>query len=74
MKNTINLADPPITTYPSIANVLSLLWREPDAIMPWLSGHFIQLIVRSSHEHIYGDFYDHADIDNFYRILYGAPG
>lgn len=42
--------------------------------MPWLSDHFIQLIVRLSHEHTNGDFYDHADIDNFYRILYGAPG
>lgn len=74
MKKIIPMMTPPITTYPSIANVLSLLWSRKEQIMPWFSDHFIQLVVRPSHENTFGDFYDHADLDNFYRILYGLPG
>lgn len=74
MKKIIPLAEPPITTYPSIANVLSLLWNQKEKIIPWFSDHFIQLIVRPYHENTYGDFYDHADLDNYFSILYGAPG
>ena len=47
MKNIINLTDPTITTYPSIANVLLLSRRELDAIISWLIDYFIQLIVRT---------------------------
>lgn len=68
------LVTPPITTYPSIANILSLMWSKKNQILPWFSDHFIQIMVRLDHEHTFGDFYDHADIDNYYRIIYGLPG
>ena len=74
MKKIISLEQPPITSYPSIAKILSLMWEQKEAIMPWFSDHFIQLIVRPSHEHTLGDYYDHADIDTYYRIVYGLPG
>ena len=70
----MELTKPPITTYPSIANVLSLVWDKNEAAMPWFCDHFIQLIVRPNHADTFGDFYDHADLDNYFRLLYGMPG
>lgn len=73
--NIITLSKPPITVYPSIANVLSIVWDSEDKnICAWFCDHFIQLLVRPFHEDTFGDFYDHADLDNFFRILYGMPG
>ena len=63
MRMFLTMTDPPITTYPSIANILSLLWDRKDNIMPWFVDHFIQLVVRPNHEDTFGDFYDHADLD-----------
>ena len=74
MKKIIKTVYPPITTYPSIANILSLKWGEKEKIMPWIGDHLIQIIVRPRHQHTFGDFYDHADLDNFYRLMYGMPG
>lgn len=74
MKNIITVLYPPITTYPSIANILSLMWNKRERIQPWFSDHFIQLVVRPNHYDTYGDFYDHADLDNYFRIIYGLPG
>ncbi len=74
MKNVLKVTDPPITTYPAIANILSLLWDRKDNIMPWFADHFIQLIARPMHEDTFGDFYDHADMDTYYRIIFGLPG
>lgn len=42
--------------------------------MPWLSDHFIQLIIRPDHESVFSDFYDHADLDNFFCMLFTLPG
>ena len=74
MRMFLTMTDPPITTYPSIANILSLLWDRKDNIMPWFVDHFIQLVVRPNHEDTFGDFYDHADIDTYYRTIFGLPG
>ena len=74
MRIKLEMASPIITTYPSIANVLSLLGNDKGDMMPWLCDHFIQIIVRPNHDDTYGDFYDHADLDNFFRIMYGMPG
>lgn len=74
MKKIIPLVEPPITTYPAIANILSLKWGKNKSSNAWFMDHFIQLVVRPNHEHTFGDFYDHADLDNFYRIIYGLPG
>ena len=73
-RNVIELAEPPVTTYPSVANILSLLWDRSEGVLPWLCDHFIQIIVRPNHMNTYGDFYDHADLDNYFRIIYGIPG
>lgn len=73
-KKVIELAAPPITSYPAVAYILSLKWKEKEAVIPWLSDHFIQLIVRPGHPHTYGDYYDHADLDNYFGKIYGMPG
>lgn len=74
MRKIIPMVDPPITTYPAIANILSLKWGKDKNAEAWVMDHFIQLIARPRHEHTFGDFYDHADIDNFFRIIFGLPG
>lgn len=73
MRKVINLVEPPVTSYPSIANIFSMKWKEKNEIMPWIGDHFIQLIIRQNHEDTPADFYDHADVDNYYRELYGMP-
>lgn len=73
MKKVLNLVDPPITSYPSIANILSMKWKDQEEIIPWLADHFIQLMIRPHHEDTPADYYDHADIDNYFRELYGMP-
>ena len=73
-RKVIKLVEPPITSYPAIAYILALKWSEKEGIMPWLSDHFIQLIVRTKHEYTFGDYYDHADLDNHFSIIYGMPG
>lgn len=72
-KVCLPVEEPPITSYPTIANTLSILWPHRDKVLPWLSDHFIQLIIRPNHESAQGDYYDHADIDNFYCMIYGCP-
>ncbi len=41
MKIVIKMSDSPITSYPSIANILSMKWHQKGEIIPWLSDHFI---------------------------------
>ena len=48
-------------------------WHEQNDILPWLSDHFIQIIIRQNHHDTPADYYDHADINNYYRELYGLP-
>lgn len=74
MKKVLLLTQPPITTYPEIANILSLLWDRKERIIPWWSDHFIQIIVRPDNPYTNGDYYDHADLDSYFSIMYGMPG
>ena len=48
-------------------------WKDKDELIPWLSDHFIQIIIRPKHNDTPADYYDHADVDNFYREIYGMP-
>ena len=73
MKKIIHIDESPITSYPSIANMLSMAWGKKEELLPWLSDHFVQLVVRPHHDTRI-DYYDHADLDNNYRKIYGMPG
>lgn len=74
MKLIVSTEVPPITSYPAIANILSLLWTRKENVIPWFSDHFIQLMIRPYNEYSKADFYDHADVDNYYSTLFGCPG
>lgn len=54
---------PPITSYPSIANSLSVLWSHKEVTMSWLASEYIQLVGRKR-EHwkfkMTGTFYEHG--------------
>lgn len=74
MKKILDVTEPPITSYPAIANILSLLWTQKDQTMPWLCDHLIQLIIRPNNVNAPADFYDHADINGYYSQIYGCTG
>ncbi len=74
MRKVLLMTQPPVTTYPEIANILSLLWDRKERIIPWFSDHFVQLVVRPDNPYTYGDYYDHADLDNYFSIIYGMSG
>jgi hypothetical protein len=57
--------DPPITSFPEIANSLSILWVNKEKILPWISDHYIQLMIRPQHPLTRSNFYDQADTDNY---------
>lgn len=46
MKKILPCAFPPITSYPLIANMMSVLWTYKENTLPWISDRFIQLIGR----------------------------
>lgn len=46
MKNKLPLEYPPITSYPLIANMMSVLWSYKQDTLPWISDRFIQLLYR----------------------------
>ena len=73
MKKILLVEEPPITSYPIIANILSIIWPHKKKVMPWLCDHMIQLIIRPDYIPTKADFYEHADLDNFICILYGCP-
>ena len=73
MNKKLFVTYPLITSYPSIANVFSVLSVHNDKVIPWISNYFIQLIVRPSYLFTKADFYDHADLDNYHCILFGCP-
>lgn len=64
---------PPITSFPAIANSLSILWVNKDKTLPWISDRYIQLIIRPHHPLTRSDFYDQADTDNFIISGHGCP-
>ncbi|EPR09608.1 hypothetical protein [Ruminiclostridium papyrosolvens] len=65
MKMCLPIENPPITSFPAIANTLSILWTKKDKILPWVSERYIQLIIRPHHPVTRSDFYDNADTDNY---------
>jgi len=64
---------PPITSFPSIANLLSILWVHKERTLPWICDHYVQLIIRPNHPVTRSDFYDQADTDNFIINGYFCP-
>lgn len=56
---------PPITSFPAIANYLSILWVYRDKVLPWISDRYIQLVIRPYHPITRADFYDQADPGNY---------
>ena len=64
---------PPITSYPELANIFSIIFTHEEKVIPWISDRFIQLVVREGKEAAVVDFYEHVDIDNYYSLLFGCP-
>lgn len=64
---------PPITSFPAIANSLSILWVNKDKILPWVSDRYIQLVIRPYHHLTRADFYDQADMDNYIIPAHSCP-
>ena len=73
MKMCLPIEEPPITSFPEIANTLSVLWQHKEKVTPWLSDRFIQLVIRPNFELTQADFYDHADLNNHFILIYGCP-
>lgn len=75
MKKEIELVNPPITSYSTIANLMSLLWGHREKTMPWICDNFIQLystpvneslIIRKAYfEQEWANFYDFVGTDNY---------
>lgn len=70
MKKILSIENPPITSYPSIANVLSILWCHKEEVIPWLCDHYIQLVVRNTeYKNDWLNFYDNIVINNIDPVL-----
>ncbi|WP_340022727.1 hypothetical protein MHI24_27560 [Paenibacillus sp. FSL K6-1096] len=65
MKTILPVVNPPITSFPYIANTLSFLWINNAQVLPWLSDRYLQLIIRPHHSMTRADFYEQADTDNY---------
>lgn len=64
---------PPITSFPFIANSLSILWVNKDKVLPWISDRYIQLVIRPSHPLTQSDFYDQAETDSYILPGHSCP-
>lgn len=73
MKNVLQVEYPPITSYPSLANILSMVWSSKKNAQIWFFDHLIQIVFRSNHKYTLLDYYDQADLDNYFSIIYGMP-
>lgn len=73
MKVLLPIEQPPITSYPFIANSLSVLWGQRDKTLSWICNHFIQLTYRKDHPDAIADFYDNSDFDHFITPIYLCP-
>lgn len=73
MKVCLPVEYPPITSFPAIANSLSILWANEDKIIPWISDHYIQLMIRPHNPSTQSDFYDQSDMDNYIIPAYSCP-
>ena len=62
MKKILPCAIPPITSYPLIANMMSVLWLHKEETLPWIADRFIQLIGRKKNSWLAtaaGTFYEY---------------
>jgi hypothetical protein len=73
MKSILPVTHPPITSFPAIANTLSILWNNEEKVLPWLCDRFIQLIIRPYHPITRADFYEQAETDNYIIPVYSCP-
>jgi len=48
VRNLLTVEYPPITSFPSIANLLSSIWINKDVVMSWFADRYIQLISRTN--------------------------
>ena len=64
---------PLVTSFPAMANILSLLGTNK-SMQAWICDHFIQILMRPDHPYSMPDFYDQADLDNFFCIVFSSPG
>jgi len=66
MSKLLPLEYPPITSYPIIANIFTVLWSRKNQILPWLADHYIQL---HATWHSYGGmWFNFYDADFLYKI------
>lgn len=76
MKSKIlNIPQPPVTSYPAIANTMSILWTNKMVAMPWISDHFIQLLGRKTTHtryQLHGTFHE-AELGYNKPIFLGCP-
>lgn len=73
MKICLPTSYPPITSYPGVANILSILWVNKDKVLPWICDRYIQIIIRPYNIRTRSDFYDQADTDNYVCEGYLCP-
>lgn len=64
MQICLRIKYPPITSFPAIANSLSILWVNEDNFIPWISDGYIQLVIRPHNLLTQEDFYDQSGMDN----------
>ena len=57
MKKVLPVKYPPITSFPYLANMLSILWVNQERTLPWISDHFIQIYGSTN---LGFDFYDNS--------------
>ena len=60
---------PPVTSFPLLANMMSVLWTNPHDTMGWISEHFIQLISQPTIDLSYSQYINFYD----YEIAYNRP-
>ena len=66
--NNLKMEYPPVTSYPIVANMFSILWANKEFTIPWIADHFIQLRVSKEPLDFYisGNFFD-------YMIYHNVP-
>ena len=67
LKKVLPCAFPPITSYPLIANMMSVLWTYKEQTMPWIVDRFIQLVGRKDilpQKSAIGTFYEYESSYN----------
>ena len=70
---TLPIAMPPITSFPFIADLLSILWAHQSLTAPWIFDRYIQLQVETYNEPPILDFYDGGVRENDLLPAYFCP-